>query len=65
MILNELRHKSKLIKLKYNKTKTQYDVMIYVWTDLDVRKRETAQINNLNFVELWNLKEAEEFINNL
>lgn len=65
IILNELHHKSELIKLKHNKTKTQYDVMIYVWTDLDVRKRETARINNLNFVELWNLKEAEEFINNL
>lgn len=35
------------------------------WTIRDVLKRETARINNLNFVELWNLKEAEEFINNL
>ena len=65
LILNELKHKSEIIKTKYNKEKTQYDVMIYVWSELDVRKRKTAKINNLNFVELWNLKEAEEFINNL
>ena len=41
---------------KLNK-KSQYDNIIYVWTDLDVRKRNTAKENNLNFIELWNIND--------
>lgn len=34
---------------------------IYVWSDLDVRKRETARKNNLNYVVFWDsdLRDAE------
>ena len=48
-----------------NRPKNQYDMMIYTWTDLDVRKRNIAKENNLNFVELFSLKEAKEFIDKL
>ena len=36
--------------------------MIYVWTDLDVRKRNIAKQNNLNFIEFWNLTDVNKFI---
>ena len=51
---NSLRHKQG--------KKSQYDTMIYVWTDLDVRKRNIAKQNNLNFIEFWNLTDVNKFI---
>lgn len=30
-----------------------YDQEVYVWTDLDVRKRNVARANNLNYVVFW------------
>lgn len=60
--LETLKTKSKILKHKTGVEKTQYDMIIYTWTDLDIRKRKTAKENNLNFIELWNINEAKELI---
>lgn len=44
--------------------KSQYDNIIYTWTDLDVRKRRLASENNINFIELWSLDDAYDWIEN-
>lgn len=58
-----LNNKSKEIKLKTGINKTQYDVIIYTWSDLDVRKRNKAKENDLNFLEFYTLNELKEWIN--
>ena len=42
-----------------------YKRMIEEWTIFDVKKREKAKENNLNFHEFWNLNEAKQFINKI
>ena len=49
---------SKSLKSRFYKT------AIEVWTKRDVLKRNTAKQNNLNFIEFWNIKEAEEWLKN-
>lgn len=44
------------------KTKQYYNSAIYTWTDLDVRKRNVAKENCLNYLEWWNMEEAREWI---
>ena len=36
-----------------SKNSKYYDNSIYTWTDLDVRKREVATNNNLNWIEVF------------
>lgn len=65
---NELKiliDKSNKIKEQTGKRKTRYDNRIYTWTDLDVRKRNIAKENNLNFKEIWNINEFNLFIKTL
>lgn len=38
------------------KTSDFYRSAIYVWTESDVRKRETARLNNLNYLTFWDSK---------
>lgn len=47
------------------KSKKYYENAIYTWTDLDVRKREIARQNNLNWLEFFTIQEFEEFISYL
>jgi hypothetical protein len=66
--LNEielLKQKSTNIKNKKHVLKTQYDNIIYTWTNLDVRKRNKAIENKLNYMEFYNLKELEKWINKM
>lgn len=42
-----------------------YKNAIYTWTDLDVRKRNTAKENNLNWIEFFNYEEFTEWYNEL
>ncbi len=63
--LNNLINKSNLLKQYNNNKRTQYDSIIYTWTDLDVRKRNIAKENKLNYKELWNVNEAREYVNEL
>lgn len=46
---------------RYNK-KSQYDMIIYTWTNLDVRKRKIAKENNLNWIEFFNINELKEWL---
>ena len=62
--IEKLKQKSENVKKKYGRKKTQYDNIIYTWSDLDVRKRNTAKENNLNFAELWSIDDAYKFIEN-
>ena len=59
---NSPQCQEKLEKWK-SKNKKYYENAIYVWTDLDVRKRETAKENNLNWLEFFTLEEFEEWFN--
>ena len=45
------------------KTSKQYQYAIYIWTKSDPEKRKYGQ--NLNFIELWNIKDIENYINYL
>jgi hypothetical protein len=45
--------KSQEIKENTDVEKTQYDNMIYVWSDLDVRKRVFAQENGVRYFEIY------------
>ena len=46
----------KLNKWKEKNTKF-YNTAIYVWTDLDIRKRNIAKENKLNYIEVWKLED--------
>ena len=64
--LNEielLKEKSKNRKKISGKNKSRYDSVIYTWTILDPKKRNIAKLNNLNFIEFWNLNELKKWIN--
>lgn len=64
--LNEIqliKKKSEKIKIKTGKDKTRYDNKIIVWTIKDVKKRNIAKQNNLNYLEFWNLSEFNKWIN--
>ena len=40
-----------------------YRNAINVWTDLDVRKRETAKQNNIKLLEFWNIEDVIRWLN--
>lgn len=42
-----------------------YDNAIKCWSISDVKKRETAKKNNLNYKEVWSLEEGKKFIDDL
>lgn len=44
-----------------SKTCPQYVSAIETWTDRDVKKREIAEKNHLNYLVFWNLKEVVEY----
>lgn len=62
--INLLKEKSQIIKNKTGKNKTRYDNRILTWSVLDVKKRNIAKNNNLNFIEFWNIVEFNDWINN-
>ena len=56
----------KLNKWKQKQQETNskfYKNAIYVWTDLDIRKRSIASSNHLNYIMLYNKKEIQNLIN--
>lgn len=61
--LNRLKEKANNSNAHKNGKKSQYDNIIYTWTILDVKKRNIAQQNNLNYIEFWNINEIKEWIN--
>jgi hypothetical protein len=58
-----LKQKSEQRKQIIKKNKTKYDSVIYTWSDLDVRKRNIAKQNNLNYIEFWNINELKDWLN--
>lgn len=46
---------------KYKNKGNYYDAMIYTWTDLDVRKRQIAKENNLNYIMFYSLTDFEKW----
>lgn len=63
--LNNLKDKSNKIKDKYHRKISQYDKIIYTWTDLDVRKLQTFINNKLNFKIFYSLIEFQNWIINI
>ena len=61
--LNRLKEKAENSNAHKNGKKSQYDNVIYTWTILDLKKRNIAQQNNLNYIEFWNINEVKEWIN--
>lgn len=50
--------------VKQQKTKHNfYLTAIYVWTDLDVRKRNIAITNKLNYLEFFTIQQVKEWLN--
>ena len=45
--------------------KNFYTQALYVWTNLDIRKRETASKNNLNYLVFWTYDEAKKWCNSI
>lgn len=65
---NSLQDKQKIEKwkLKFNNGEhPMYLSAIENWTITDVKKRETAKENNLNYKEVWSLEEGKKFIDDL
>lgn len=61
---NEQNEKDRLIIKTWKEKNTKYyDNAIITWTIRDIRKREYVKQNNLNYIEFWNLKELEEWLN--
>ena len=50
----------KVIELKKDKNRVQYEDYIRVWTISDPKKREMAKLNNLNYLEFF---DKEQFMN--
>ena len=55
---------AKILDFMRSKKSQYYKNAIYVWTNLDVKKRKTAKENHLNFIEWWNMNEAALWIVN-
>ena len=53
------------LNLWKSKNTKYYNNAISTWTNRDIRKRNIAKQNNLNFIELWNFQEAIQFIDTL
>jgi len=60
--LKRLQNLNKKNKRHKESKKSQYDTIIYVWTDLDIRKRKIAKENNLNFIEFWSVQELKDWL---
>ena len=61
-----MNNKSDNDKLKKWKEKSQnsnfYKKAVEVWTIRDVKKRNTAKQNNLNYLEFFNMKQFNDWI---
>ena len=49
-------------KANSSKRHNYYERAIYVWTQLDVAKRQTAKKNGLNFVEVWTIQQLQYWL---
>ena len=49
---------------KINNGKLYYQCVINTWCDSDVKKRNKAKENNLNYIEFWNIDEVDIWLQN-
>jgi hypothetical protein len=56
---------NKKINLWESKNNDFYKQAIYVWTELDVQKRQTFEKNNLNYLIFYDIIEVEKWIKGL
>ena len=49
----------KMVEFWKSKNTKYYNQAIYVWTNLDVKKRKLAETNNLNFLEIFSINLTE------
>lgn len=61
--IEELKIKSEKRKQITHK-RTRYDATIDIWSIHDVKKRNIAKENNLNWIEFFNMKEFDNWLNN-
>ena len=62
---SNIEHQNKLKDWKdKSKYSSYYNNAIYVWTDLDVRKRKIAKQNNIKLLEFWTIEEVEDWLKN-
>lgn len=61
--IEELKIKSEKRKQITHK-RTRYDATIDIWSIHDVKKRKIAKENNLNWIEFFNMKEFDNWLNN-
>ena len=60
--MEELKEKANKSERHKIGKESQYDKMIYTWTDLDVRKQQIAQKNNLNYLLFYNIDELKKWL---
>lgn len=58
-LLTLQKWQNKAVSSKY------YKNAINVWTNLDIKKKNTAIQNKLNYITLWNIDDVNEFIKNI
>lgn len=51
--------------IEKSSTSNFYKNAINTWTVRDVKKREIAKVNKLNYIEFWNKKEIESWLNSV
>ncbi|MCM1260541.1 MAG: hypothetical protein NC222_06260 [Staphylococcus sp.] len=61
---NNSKHIALLHKMK-SKNSRYYNSAIHIWTDLDVRKKNIAKENNLNFLAFYKEEDFVKWFNNL
>ena len=54
----------KTLKLWKSKNTKFYNNAIKTWTDLDIRKRNIAKENNINYLVFWNIEELKKWLDN-
>ena len=60
--LNQWILRNKELKKRNGNKATRYDNLIYIWTERDILKLETALKNNLNYIAWFNEEQAYDWI---
>ena len=62
--LEKFKQRSLEIKKNTCRLKTRYDALIETWTIRDVKKRNIAKENNLNYLEFFSILDLKMWIEN-
>ena len=64
MVPNHMKEQNMTSKQQRTKGTKFYNNAIQTWTIRDVKKRNTAKENTLNYIEFWTVKELTNWLNN-